>query len=233
MLFHFKMLNDFSKVLFLCSTALLFSVNAFAQVPNVTTLAQSSDTSITPSALQASPYSFDFESIEIDRVAQLIESIHPLDLVFAPNINLDLTSAIVKKETSLAEIFNTALKPHALQIRTLDHDLFWIESKADAQKPISFVRYQQALDVMPIELCSKKTTLSLRQLGAQNIQYNEYSFLEDFGKKNRIRAKLNNQQVQIYCMRNFDDVSAKIIVIGDNEIHVKKTLMQLIEAYQN
>ena len=52
-------------------------------------------------------------------------------------------------------------------------------------------------------------------------------------KKSRFRAEINNQQVQIYCIRQFEDVSAKIIVIGTQKNQVERTLNQLIEGYKN
>jgi hypothetical protein len=86
---------------------------------------------------------------------------------------------------------------------------------------------------MPIEICDKKTSLVLKQLNAKNMHYQPNDMLQSLGKKSRFRAEINNQQVQIYCIRQFEDVSAKIIVIGTQKNQVERTLNQLIEGYKN
>lgn len=223
--------NLISKIL--CTHALLFSTcSLFAQSPQIHTVSEHTPQASVASALYASPYSFDFQNIEIDRVAQLIESIQPMDIVFAPKINTELTSPILLKESRLLEILQMALKPHQLQIKTLDRDLFWIDQAKNTSQSITFARHQLALPLMPIELCTKKTSLMLKQLNATQIQTEANNLLADFGKKDRIRAQLNQQQVQIYCMRQFDDVSARIIVIGKQQQNVQDTLNILIQGYQ-
>lgn len=219
--------------MFCLSSLCLSSYTLATQTPETSKHTNQIPQTSLSSALQASPYSFDFENIEIDRVAQLIESIQPMDIVFAPHINSELPSAILLKDKSLFDILSTALKPHALQIRTLERDLFWIEPLQKTLAPLHFARQQHILPLMPVELCAKKTTLMLKQLNAVHIQHEENGMLEDFGKKDRIRAELNHQQVQIYCMRQFDTVSARIIVIGSQQNRVDQTLQQLIQAYQD
>lgn len=226
------MKNLWSRTLWTCAF-LLNSPLIFAQAPQISTVSSLTPPTSVPSALQAAPYSFDFQDIQIDRATQLIESIQPMDIVFAPKINVELTSPIHIKDKSLLDILQAALKPHQFNIRTLDRDLFWIDQQKKANETLTFARYQHHLTLMPIEICDKKTSLVLKQLNAKNMHYQPNDMLQSLGKKSRFRAEINNQQVQIYCIRQFEDVSAKIIVIGTQKNQVERTLNQLIEGYKN
>ncbi len=226
------MTNFIAKIF--CITILLCSHNVvFAQTPQIKTVTPKVQHTSIGTTLEYSPFSFDFQNIEIGRTAQLIETVRPMDIMFAPGIDLELTSPVHIEKKSLFDILDTVLKPHQLTIRILDQDLFWIEHRNKANVTLTFARDQQSLPSMQSQLCPQKTISILKQLNAQHIQHDLSDGAEEqLGKGDRIRGQINHQQVQIYCMDQSQKVSARIIVVGQDKNKVKHTFNQISQAYK-
>lgn len=226
------MTNFIAKIF--CTTILLCSHNVvFAQTPQIKTVTPKVQHTSIGTTLEYSPFSFDFQNIEIGRTAQLIETVRPMDIVFAPGIDLKLTSPVRIEKKSLFDILDTVLKQHQLTIRILDRDLFWIEHRNKANVTLTFARDQQNLPSMQSQLCPQKTISILKQLNAQHIQHDLSDGAEEqLGKGDRIRGQINHQQVQIYCMDQSQKVSARIIVVGQDKNKVKHTFNQISQAYK-
>ncbi len=226
------MTNFIAKIF--CTTILLCSHNVvFAQTPQIKTVTPKVQHTSIGTTLEYSPFSFNFQNIEIGRTAQLIETVRPMDIVFAPGIDLKLTTPVRIEKKSLFDILDTVLKPHQLTIRILDQDLFWIEHRNKANVTLTFARDQQSLPSMQSQLCPQKTISILKQLNAQHIQHDLSDGAEEqLGKGDRIRGQINHQQVQIYCMDQSQKVSARIIVVGQDKNKVKHTFNQISQAYK-
>ena len=226
------MTNFIAKIF--CTTILLCSHNVVcAQTPQIKTVTPKVQHTSIGTTLEYSPFSFDFQNIEIGITAQLIETVRPMDIVFAPGIDLKLTSPVRIEKKSLFDILDTVLKQHQLTIRILDRDLFWIEHRNKANVTLTFARDQQSLPSMQSQLCPQKTISILKQLNAQHIQHDLSDGAEEqLGKGDRIRGQINHQQVQIYCMDQSQKVSARIIVVGQDKNKVKHTFNQISQAYK-